>query len=79
LISYLNWLYQENEGVKKSFMNNVREWLCGPSLDDSEILDLDVEDDQDFSGYRLIKWRHDTDISSVKQQNLLSFIENGGD
>lgn len=59
-------------------MDNVKDWLCGPNLDDSEILDLNDQDDQDFRGYKLIKWLHNVDISEEKQQNVLSFIENGG-
>ena len=27
-------------------MDNVKDWLCGPNLDDSEILDLNDQDDQ---------------------------------
>ncbi len=59
-------------------MKNVRYWLCGPNLNDSEIIDLNDKDDQDFTGCKLIKWYDDTRISQSKEAKLLSFIMNGG-
>jgi len=59
-------------------MSNVRNWLCGPNLNDSEIIDLNDDDYQVFSGFKLIKWYDDTHISQTKEARLLSFILEGG-
>ena len=76
--AYLNWLHETSNDTKKSFMTNVKEWLCGFNADDSLIIDLNSDDNQDLSDYKLIKWHQEVEISPEKQQNLLSFIESGG-
>jgi hypothetical protein len=74
---YLDWLNEERPGVKKSFMSNLKYWLCGSDLLNSEIGNL-TSDFNDFASFKMLKWHQDVDLSVETQQNLLSFLENGG-
>lgn len=75
---YLNWLHEKSPGVKHSFMTNVKKWLCGYEVADSEIIDLNRNNLNKFSNYKLVKWHQDVNVSYEIQQNILSYIESGG-
>lgn len=77
---YLIWLHEEENQLTVNFMNNLKHWLTGESIDDSMIIDFGdaIKNSEPLDNYKLIKWHHDFDPEEEEIQMLLSYVENGG-
>ncbi len=59
-------------------MNNIKYWLTGDDrVRNDEI--ADITEINRFNDYKIIKWSFEQSLSRQKQQDLLRFIENGGE
>jgi hypothetical protein len=59
-------------------MNNIKYWLTGDDrVRNDEI--ADITEVNRFNDYKIIKWSFEQSLSRQKQQDLLRFIENGGE
>ena len=80
---YLEWFARRNEAtIEGRFFQNLVHWFTGDfRVDDNQVASIDqidFEHDSNLSQYKIIKWRHDHEISGQNQSYILQYLEDGG-
>lgn len=75
---YLEWINEYANGIKKDFMNRVKQWLTGDEMTSRFSIGNLAYITEGFVNFKILMWDSDVSLSDDIKSAILEYINQGG-